>query len=108
MEIAIVYVTARDREQALLLSRTLLEEELIACANILDGMTSVYRWNDEVHVDSETSLLLKTRPSAVARLTDRIKELHSYECPCVVVWTSAAGNPDYFQWVHAGVPDPAD
>lgn len=100
MEIAFVYITTEDHAEATRIARTLLQEGLIACGNILPGMTSVYRWDGAVQEDSETVLLLKTRPERMTRVTDRVRELHSYDCPCIVTWTARPGNPEYVHWVH--------
>jgi periplasmic divalent cation tolerance protein len=101
MEIATIYLTASSSEEAMAITRQLLSERLIACANILSEITSVYRWEGQVHADSEVPVLLKTRTSLVDTVTSRIRELHSYRVPCIVAWRSAGGNEAYFQWVHA-------
>jgi periplasmic divalent cation tolerance protein len=72
---------------------------LAACANVLPGVTSVFRWQGEVQEDGETALILKTRSELVEPLTKRVKELHSYDCPCVVALPIAGGNPDFLQWI---------
>lgn len=77
-----------------------MEEKLAACANVLDGMTSIYRWRNELQQDGEAVLILKTRQEFVDRIIARVQELHSYECPCVVAWPIAAGNPEYLAWIE--------
>jgi periplasmic divalent cation tolerance protein len=52
-----------------------------------------------VQEDGETALILKTRSDLVERITQRVKELHSYDCPCVVALPIAGGNPDFLQWI---------
>ena len=95
------YVTAGSRDEALAIGRTVVEERLAACANVLDGMTSLYWWRGVLEQAGEAALILKTRAELVERLAARIKELHSYECPCVVALPIAAGNPDYLAWIAA-------
>jgi periplasmic divalent cation tolerance protein len=95
-----VYVTAKDREEALRIGRNLVEERVVACVNILDGMSSLYWWDGAVQEDQEAVLVAKTTESCVERVVERIKTLHSYECPCAVAWPIATGNPAYLQWVH--------
>lgn len=82
-----------------MIARTLLEENLIACANVLPGMTSHYRWQGEVRQDPEVAVLLKTRTDLADRVTERVKALHSYDCPCIVVWPIAGGNADFLTWI---------
>ncbi len=101
MEISILYVTAPTREVALSLAKTLVSEHLIACGNILDQVTSVYRWQNEIQTESEAVLILKTRPELIDTVTERIKSLHPYECPCVVALKSQQGNSAFFDWVNA-------
>lgn len=77
----------------------------MACVNIHDGMTSLYWWNDAVQEDTEASIIAKTDDSRVERVVDRVKELHSYDCPCVVSLPITAGNPDYLQWIADNTSD---
>ena len=94
-----VYVTASSRQEALSIGRAVVGERLAACANILDGMTSIYWWERSLQEEGEASLILKTRSDLIDRLTARIRELHSYACPCVVAMPIAAGNPAYLDWI---------
>ena len=96
-----IYVTAPDMDEAELLASTLLNEHLIACANILPGMTSLYRWQGEVNCDSEVAILMKTRAVLAEAVTERVRQLHSYDCPCVTVWPIEGGNTEYLNWIKA-------
>ena len=100
------YVTAPSREEALAIGRTVVTERLAACANVLDGMASVYWWRGTLEQAREAVLILKTRAELLERLCARIKALHSYECPCVVALPIAAGNPDYLDWIAAETAPP--
>jgi periplasmic divalent cation tolerance protein len=93
------YVTADSRDEALTIGRAVVEERLAACANVLDGLTSIYWWQGALEQAGEAVLILKTRAELVDRLTSRIRELHSYECPCVVALPIDAGNPAYLDWI---------
>jgi len=99
MTSTMIYITASSREEALRIGRHVVADRLAACANVLPGITSVYRWQGEVQEDGETALILKTRSGLVERLTARVKELHSYDCPCVVALPITGGNPDFLQWI---------
>lgn len=99
MDTAVVYMTARDREEALRIARTLVEERLVACVNVLAGVTSVYWWEDAVQENREVALIAKTKESLVGAVARRVKELHSYECPCVVSWSIDAGSDVYLDWI---------
>jgi periplasmic divalent cation tolerance protein len=96
-----VYVTASSREEAQRIGRAAVEERLAACANILPGMRSIYRWQGAVEEADEIVLILKTRADRIAALTQRVKALHSYAVPCVAAFPVTPGNPDYFAWIAA-------
>lgn len=91
----LVYITTSSRVEASAIGRAMVDERLAACANVLGDITSFYWWEGAVQEDGEVSLILKTQDHLVDRLTQRVKELHSYDCPCVVAIPIAAGNPDF-------------
>jgi len=95
----LVYVTAPDRDAALRMARTVVTERLAACANVVEQVSSVYWWQGAVHEDSETAVILKTRQALVKKLTARLSELHSDDCPCVVSLMIEDGHPDFLNWV---------
>lgn len=103
-----VYVTASSRQEALSIGRAVVGERLAACANILDGMISIYWWERSLQEEGEASLILKTRSDLIDRLTARIGELHSYACPCVVAMPISAGNPAYLDWIFQETAMPAE
>lgn len=99
MAAAFVYITAASPEEAERIGRTLVTERLAACANILPGMRSVYRWKGAVETASETVLIVKTRMEKAEALLAKVKQLHSYEVPCAVVLPIVAGLPDFLRWI---------
>jgi periplasmic divalent cation tolerance protein len=99
MALSFCYCTTGSREEALAIGRAVVGERLAACANVLDGMTSIYWWQGALEQAGEAVLILKTRAELVERLTSRIRELHSYDCPCVVALPIDAGNPGYLDWI---------
>ena len=103
-----VYVTTKDRDEAKKIGAAIVEEKLAACANIIDGMESIYHWKDQVETSSECILILKTSYSNIAKMTHRIKELHSYEVPCIISLNIAEqeGNPEYLDWIRDCVRKP--
>ncbi|MBK3737383.1 divalent cation tolerance protein CutA [Azospirillum brasilense] len=100
MEFVFAYITAGPRDEARRIGRALVEERLAACANIFDGMTSIYRWQDAIEEANETVLIAKTRAELFDRLAARVRELHSYEVPCVVELRVGRGNPAYLDWLR--------
>lgn len=100
-EVRFVYVTTGEEAEADRIAEAVVAERLAACANIIPGMRSVYRWQGKVERGQETVLVLKTTAALSAQLTARIKALHSYEVPCVVTLAVDGGNPDFLAWVVA-------
>jgi periplasmic divalent cation tolerance protein len=99
-DLVLALSTAADAEQAQAIARALVEERLIACANLVPGLTSIYRWRDAVQVEPEVLLVMKTRRSLVPRLKERLPELHSYEVPELVVTPLVDGLDPYCRWVR--------
>lgn len=94
-----VYVTAADETEADWIARAVVGERLAACANQLGPIKSVYWWDGKVCSGTETALVLKTTDERKTELIDRIKELHSYDCPCIACLPISDGNPDFLQWI---------
>lgn len=94
-----IYVTAGSRDEALEIGRTLVQERLAACANVIPSITSVYWWEDAVQEDTEAALVLKTRQALLDKVTARVRELHSYDCPCVVALPITGGNRAFLDWI---------
>ena len=92
-------VNAGSREEALRIGRAVIEERLAAGANVIDGLSSLYRWQGRLEEADEALLILKTRAELVPALIARVRELHSYDCPSIVALPIAAGNPDYLRWI---------
>lgn len=85
------------------LARKLLEERLIACANLVPGVTSLYWWKKRIHRDAETLLIMKTPARKVKALLKRLKALHSYDVPEFLALPVLEGNPTYLAWAEAEV-----
>ncbi|MTJ48318.1 divalent-cation tolerance protein CutA [Dolichospermum sp. UHCC 0259] len=101
MEFILVYVTCKDRAEALSVGRAVVEDRLAACANIIDGMDSIYWWQGELQVEKEAILIMKSHRDLFAELTEKVKSKHSYEIPCVVALPIETGNEDYLNWLMA-------
>jgi periplasmic divalent cation tolerance protein len=99
MPVIFVYVTAGDVEEAKNIGRRLVEEQLAACANILPGATSIFRWQGKVEEASEAVLILKTSEQKLEQLIERAKSLHSYDCPCIEALPVVEGNREFLEWV---------
>ena len=98
-EFSLVYVTIATLDQARKLARQLLDEKLIACANFLPQMESIYTWKGEIESSQEVAILLKTETRLVPALTNRVEEIHEYETPCVLELKVESGSPAYLRWL---------
>lgn len=99
MDAMFVYITVASEDEASRLARTLVEERLVACANLGGGMRSIYRWQGRIEEAEEIIVIAKTREDLLDSVTERVRALHAYECPCVVGLPVVGGNPDYLAWL---------
>ena len=101
MEVSFIYVTAADKSEATAIGKAMVERRLAAFANVIDGMNSIYWWKGKIEEATEAVLILKTQRPKVGALIAAVREVHSYECPCVVALPIQEGNPDYMDWIAA-------
>lgn len=99
MKIILVYVPCPTSAAAHLVARTVIEEKLAACANIMAPIQSLYMWEGELQHTEETVCLLKTREKLFPALQQRIEELHPYEVPCIISIPVSQGNGPFMQWI---------
>ncbi len=100
-EFRFVYITTETEDEALDLGRKIVAHRLAACVNILKEIKSIYWWQGKMEEASETALIAKTRADRLADLTQKVKEWHPYDCPCVVALplSPGEGNQDYLDWI---------
>ncbi len=101
MDFSFVYITTGGRDEALAIGKALVEERLAACANVLDGVRSIYRWEGQVQDDAEVMLVIKTRADRCQDLATRVTELHPYDLPEVLVLPVVGGSQPYLEWVFS-------
>lgn len=101
--VMVVLTTAPSTDVAERIGTTLVEERLAACANVVRGVTSIYRWRGEIERESEVLMVLKTTAGTVERLKLRLVELHPYEVPEALAIEPADGHAPYLDWVRAEV-----
>lgn len=102
----VVYCTCPDQTVAERIAETVVCERLAACANIVPGLISIYRWQGQVRRDVELLLIMKTRGVVYSLLETRIRELHPYEVPEIVALPIQAGSVEYLGWLaeNTGAP----
>ncbi|MGA9060170.1 MAG: divalent-cation tolerance protein CutA [Terracidiphilus sp.] len=104
----IVMTTVVSCEEAIRLSRVLVEERLAACATLLPPIHSIYRWHGKIESSAETLLLLKTASDQLPALESRLQELHSYQTPEFLVLAIEAGSHTYLAWLQACLGAPQE
>jgi periplasmic divalent cation tolerance protein len=102
-DLILILTTMPDDDRAGVLARTLVDERLAACVNVHAPMTSTYRWQGRLEVGRERQVVIKTTRAGLAALEARLRSLHPYELPELVV-IDAAGSEAYAQWVQDATP----
>jgi periplasmic divalent cation tolerance protein len=102
-DVVIGITTTPDRDLAESIVDRLVGERLIACGNISARVTSIYRWQGEIERTDEVLVIMKTTEPLAARVTERVRELHSYEVPEVLFFPVTNGNAAYVLWVRDSV-----
>ena len=98
-EIMVVLVTTSSEEEAVAIAKTIVEESLAACANLIPQARSIYSWQDKVCDETETLMIIKTRAELFEKLSRRVNELHSYDTPEIIGMKVDVGSPEYIDWV---------
>lgn len=94
----LLYIITTNRHEAVSIAMALLEERLIACANISENVTSLYWWQGAIEQEKEAILIAKSQEHLVEQAIAKTKSLHSYECPCILTLPVEAGYPPYLAW----------
>ena len=100
MSVVSVYAIFADSDEAERIGRSVVEERLAACVNILGACRSIYRWQGAVQTADEVAAIFKTSGARAEALIGRIAELHSYEVPAITVWPIDKLLADYADWVE--------
>ncbi len=95
----IVFVTTADKMEAEKIAQSLLKEKLIACANIINPVTSFFHWSSKIDKAEESLVIMKSRIDLFAELSERVKALHSYEVPEILALPIVEGSKAYLDWM---------
>jgi len=97
--VALVYTTMDDIIDARKIAHILVEEQIVACVNIIPSVESVYKWKGKVEDAKEIILLAKTVDENIKKTIQRIKDFHSYEIPGIVVLPVVGGSKDFLDYI---------
>ncbi len=103
MKVNLIYITTGNKEEAKTIGKELITSRLAACVNIVDNMNSLYMWEGELQDDNETILIVKTEETHVPALIEKVKSIHSYDCPCVLSLPVSDGNKAFLNWIASEV-----
>jgi periplasmic divalent cation tolerance protein len=97
----VVIVTTANREEAEKIARNLLEEKLVACANIIGSVSSLFLWTGKIEHADEHVVLMKSRKDLFEKLAKKVKALHSYEVPEIVALPIVECSQAYMEWLDS-------
>ena len=97
----LVYITCKDEEEAVKISKHLLDKKLIACSN-MHPIRSMYWWNSKIQDDKEFVIIAKTKEKNYEKIKEEVLKLHSYDIPCILK-INAEANESYDKWVNEKV-----
>ena len=97
----VVFITASSNEEAEKLGRMVVESRLAACANIVSGIRSIFRWDNQVTVENECLMIIKTTLQRYSELEAVIRQHHSYTVPEIIALPIVAGSVSYLDWVRS-------
>jgi len=99
----VILVTAANSQEAKTISESLVEQKLIACANIIPSVQSIFRWQGKLESSDEALLIMKSKASHFNNIVAAVKAMHSYDVPEIISLPIAEGNPDYLKWINESV-----
>jgi periplasmic divalent cation tolerance protein len=103
MSYVVVIITTPNKEEAVKIVRSLLKEGLIACANIVGPVSSLFWWQGKIDEENEFLVFMKSHKSLFERLSERVKEIHSYDVPEIIALPIIEGSPTYLDWLKTSL-----
>lgn len=94
-------VTTASYEEAEKIGRIIVESRLAACANVLNGMRSIFRWDNKINVENECLMIIKTTLQRYSELEAVIRQHHSYSVPEIIALPVVAGSAPYLNWIRS-------
>jgi len=100
-QVLIIFVTAGDKEEAVRIGKAVVNAKLAACASLVSGVQSIYRWRGKVVKAQETLVIVKSTKDRYAALEKKITEMHTYETPEIIALPVKEGLTQYIEWVYS-------
>ena len=105
MKTNFIYMTAGSKDEAKKIGKELVSARLAACVNLLGNMNSFYLWQGEIQEDTEVVMIAKTTEERIPELIEKVKSMHSYDCPCIVSLPVSSGYQPFLDWISKEVND---
>ncbi len=99
MDNCVIYCTVPNEFNASLIASTLVDENLAACVNIIDNVTSMYKWEGSTQTDKELLLIIKTQRAKFPQIKEKIISLHEYSIPEIIALPIVNGSEEYMKWI---------
>ncbi len=99
----VIFITAKDKDEARMIATKLVEQKLAACVNIIDGVESVFWWEGKVGQAQEALLIAKSKKSLFKEILKTVKKVHSYTVPEVIALPIVKGSSDYLNWINDSI-----
>jgi periplasmic divalent cation tolerance protein len=96
----VIYITTGSVNEAEKIGRTLVEEKLVACSNIISPIRSIYSWQGKICDDKEALMVLKTKRTLFTQIVKRVEKLHSYDVPEIIAIPIIDGSVKYLSWIN--------
>jgi periplasmic divalent cation tolerance protein len=94
------YITTPNKDFAKTIAQKLLTEKLIACANIFSNIESIFFWHGKICTENECVLVIKAPHKNTKKITEKVKEMHEYENPCIIFLPITDGSDDFLNWIN--------
>ena len=100
MPYQIIFMTASNKQEAMNIVRTLLQEHLIACANVIDEVSSFFWWNKNIEEQKEVLVIMKSHSEFFKNLSKKVKDIHSYKIPEILAIPITEVSQSYLEWMN--------
>ncbi len=97
----VIFVTTSSKDEAKAIAEALVSLNLVACANILDSVQSIFRWEGKLCEENEVLMVLKSVKSRLEQVVQKVRQLHSYDLPEIIALPIVGGSEDYLKWVES-------
>ncbi len=96
----VIFITAKNVKEANKIAEKLIKEKLVACANVIKGVKSIFWWEKKINKADEVLLILKSKKDCFNKVVKATTLLHSYDVPEIIALPIIDGNRGYLKWIE--------